>query len=191
MGIYFRDILLIRISRGANNCGQHSLEKNSYFTMRFSPHSQLFYFNDRLEFCEFFEWKIKRINNADLFSQLPLLIFIKGANISGGHCKYILISWHTDAPAHTLVITCWRSFIQMLIIQMAQYSVNNHIIMAFYIDCIHTDICEQSVITCWLSAIQMLIIQIQAHSPQNTQTYMKTVEEEKKRKVYLCKKGDR
>ncbi len=86
MGIYFRDILLIRISRGANNCGQHSLEKNSYFTMRFSPHFQLFYFNDRLEFCEFFEWKIKRINNADLFSQLPLLIFIKGANISGGHC---------------------------------------------------------------------------------------------------------
>ncbi len=57
--------------------------------MRFSPHSQLFYFNDRLEFCEFFEWKIKRINNADLFSQLPLLIFIKGANISGGHCIYI------------------------------------------------------------------------------------------------------
>ncbi len=54
--------------------------------MRFSPHFQLFYFNDRLEFCEFFEWKIKRINNADLFSQPPLLIFIKGANISGGHC---------------------------------------------------------------------------------------------------------
>ncbi len=54
--------------------------------MRFSPHSQLFYFNDRLEFCEFLEGKIKRINNADLFSQLPLLIFIKGANISGGHC---------------------------------------------------------------------------------------------------------
>ncbi len=55
MGIYFRDILLIRISRGANNCGQHSLEKNIYFIMRFSPHFQLFYFNDRLEFCEFFE----------------------------------------------------------------------------------------------------------------------------------------
>ncbi len=86
MGIYFRDTLLIRISRGANNCGQHSLAKNIYFIMRFSPHSQLFYFNDRLEFCEFIEWKIKRINNADLFSQPPLLIFIKGANISGGHC---------------------------------------------------------------------------------------------------------
>ncbi len=48
-------ILLIRISRGANNCGQHSLEKNIYFIMRFSPHFQLFYFNDRLEFCEFIE----------------------------------------------------------------------------------------------------------------------------------------
>ncbi len=59
-----------------------------YFTMRFSPHVQLFYFNDRLEFCEFLEWKIKRINNADLFSQPPLLIFTKGANISGGHCNY-------------------------------------------------------------------------------------------------------
>ncbi len=87
MGIYFRDILLTRISRGANNCGQHPLEKNIYFIMRFSPHFQLFYFNDRLEFCKFFEGKIKRINNADLFSQLPLLIFIKGANISGGHCN--------------------------------------------------------------------------------------------------------
>ncbi len=58
---------------------------------------------------------------------------------------------------------------------MAAHIVNNHIIMAFYIDCIHTDICEQSVITCWLSAIQMLIIQIQAIP-------------HKKKKVYLCKK---
>ncbi len=57
--------------------------------------------------------------------------------------------------------------------------------MAFYIDCIHTDICEQSVITCWLSAIEMLITQIQAHSPQNSQTYMKTAEEEKKEMFVL------
>ncbi len=62
-----------------------------YFIMRCSPHFQLFYFNDRLEFCEFFEWKIKRINNADLFSQPPLLIFTKGANISGGHCTCVFI----------------------------------------------------------------------------------------------------
>ncbi len=93
MGIYFRDILLISISRGANNCGQHALEKNIYFIMRFSPHLQLFYFSDRLEFCEFFEWKIKRINNADLFSQTPFLTFIKDANISGGHCKLNWKKW--------------------------------------------------------------------------------------------------
>ncbi len=31
-----------------------------------------------------FEWKIESINDADLFSQPPLLIFTKGANISGG-----------------------------------------------------------------------------------------------------------
>ncbi len=51
--------LLIRISRGANNCGQHSLEKNIYVIMRFSPHFQLFYFNDRLEFCEFLSERSK------------------------------------------------------------------------------------------------------------------------------------
>ncbi len=30
--------------------------------------------------------KDQKINDADLFSQPPLLIFTKGANISGGHC---------------------------------------------------------------------------------------------------------
>ncbi len=64
------------------------LDLSLFIKMGFSPHFQLFYFSDRLEFCEFFEWKIKRINNVDLFSQPPLLIFIKGANISGGHCIY-------------------------------------------------------------------------------------------------------
>ncbi len=37
MGIYFRDILLIRISRGANNCVQRVSEKNIYFIMIFPP----------------------------------------------------------------------------------------------------------------------------------------------------------
>jgi len=37
MGIYFRDILLIRISRGANNCVQSVFEKNIYFIMIFPP----------------------------------------------------------------------------------------------------------------------------------------------------------
>ncbi len=31
--------------------------------------------------------KDKKINDADLFSQAPLLIFTKGANISGGQVK--------------------------------------------------------------------------------------------------------
>ncbi len=59
--------------------------------------------------------------------------------------------------------------------------------MGFYLDCIHTDICEQSVITCWLSAIEMLITQIQAHSPQNTQHIWKTAEEEKKEMFFVLK----
>ncbi len=52
---YTSEIFYSKISRGANNCGKQSLEKNIYFIMRFSPHFQLFYFNDRLEFCEFIE----------------------------------------------------------------------------------------------------------------------------------------
>ncbi len=36
----------------------------------------------------------------------------------------------------------------------------------------------------------MLITQIQAHSPQNTQTYMKTAEEEKKKKsLFVLKRS--
>ncbi len=37
MRIYFRDILLLRISRGANNCVQRVFEKNIYFIMIFLP----------------------------------------------------------------------------------------------------------------------------------------------------------
>ncbi len=37
MGIYFRDILPIRIFRGTNNCVKHVFEKNIYFLMRFFP----------------------------------------------------------------------------------------------------------------------------------------------------------
>ncbi len=36
MGIYFRDILLIKMSRGANNCPMYILE-NIYFIMIFPP----------------------------------------------------------------------------------------------------------------------------------------------------------
>jgi len=33
MGMYFRDVFLIKNSRGANNYGQRVLEKNIYFIM--------------------------------------------------------------------------------------------------------------------------------------------------------------
>ncbi len=62
--------------------GEKCLFHHEIFSL---SHFQLFYFNDRLELYECFEWTIKRINNADLFSKPPLLIFIKGSNISGGH----------------------------------------------------------------------------------------------------------
>ncbi len=57
--------------------------------MRCTPHFQLFYFYDKYKFGDFFEWKIKTINNGDLFAQTPLIMFTKGANISGGHRIYI------------------------------------------------------------------------------------------------------
>ncbi len=47
--------------------------------MRFSPHFQLFYFN-YIFVIFFMKFKIKKIDDGDLFSQLPLLIFNKGAN---------------------------------------------------------------------------------------------------------------
>ncbi len=71
---------------------------------------------------------------------------------------------------------------------MAAHIVNNHIIMAFYIDCIHTDICEQSVITCWLSAIQMLIIQRQAIPHKTRKHIWKLLKKKKKKKVYFVQK---
>ncbi len=42
MGMYFRDILLLRISRGANNCVQRVFEKN-IFVMIFPHILNLYY----------------------------------------------------------------------------------------------------------------------------------------------------
>ncbi len=71
---------------------------------------------------------------------------------------------------------------------MASHIVNNHIIMAFYIDCIHTDICEQSVITCWLSAIQMLIIQRYRQFPTKHANIYENCWRRKKKKRFICAK---
>ncbi len=52
MGIYFRDILLIRISRGANNCPT-CIWENHLFRNEISPHFKFLLSNERLYFCEF------------------------------------------------------------------------------------------------------------------------------------------
>ncbi len=53
MGIYFRDILLIRIFRGANNCVQRVFEKKT-FHYDISPNFTFLLSNERLDFCYFF-----------------------------------------------------------------------------------------------------------------------------------------
>ncbi len=40
----------------------------------------LFKLQLKVRFFDIFEWKIKRINNADLFSQPSLVIYTKGMN---------------------------------------------------------------------------------------------------------------
>ncbi len=79
------------VTLGQNNCGQHELEKAFISQWDFLPTFNCFTSMIGWNFVIFFEWKIKRINNADLFSQPPLLIFTKGANISGGHCIYTCV----------------------------------------------------------------------------------------------------
>ncbi len=51
------------------------------------PHFQLFFFNDRLEFCEFFEWKIKRIT-MQIYFHSRLCSYLPRVAISGGYCSY-------------------------------------------------------------------------------------------------------
>jgi len=54
----------------------------------FSPFS-IVYFNESFDFCEY----IKRINNADLFSQPSLIIFTKDANSSDILPHSLIIGW--------------------------------------------------------------------------------------------------
>ncbi len=58
MGIYIRYILLIRISRGTNNCVQHVFENLYLFIIIFPPILNSYSPMKRLDFCDFF--KIKR-----------------------------------------------------------------------------------------------------------------------------------
>ncbi len=63
---------------------------------------------------------------------------MKKNNNNNFECQVSYILWFPDIQITALTMN-WRSFIQMVIIQMAAHIVNNHIIMAFYIDCIHHD----------------------------------------------------
>ncbi len=72
---YSRKLRAVTLGKGrCNNCGQHELEKAFISQWDFPPTFNCF--------TSMIGWD--RINNADLFSQPPLLIFTKGANISGG-----------------------------------------------------------------------------------------------------------
>ncbi len=85
MGIYFRDILLIRISRGTNICVQCVFDKK-ILIMIFYP---IFNSFSSMEGNFFFFLKIKRINNANLFSEPSLIIFTEGGNNSDHDCNCI------------------------------------------------------------------------------------------------------
>ncbi len=56
-GIYFRDILLIIISRGANNCVQRVFEKNIYLIMTFPSILNSYYPMNGQIFVIFFQIK--------------------------------------------------------------------------------------------------------------------------------------
>ncbi len=65
--------------------------RENCISLMYSSHFKFLLSNERLDFCEFFKQKIKRINNADSFSQPSLNIFTKGADIFGHDCIYIYI----------------------------------------------------------------------------------------------------
>ncbi len=62
--------------------------------MRFFFHFKFLFSNERLDFCNCFKIKIKRINNTDLFSQPPLIIFSKGMNNFEHNCIYVHTHTH-------------------------------------------------------------------------------------------------
>ncbi len=62
-----------------NTCGQHKLEKVFISQWDFPPTFNCFTSMLCWNFL-IFKWKIKRINDADLFSLPPLLIFTKGCH---------------------------------------------------------------------------------------------------------------
>ncbi len=85
MKIYFRDILLIRISWGANICVQRVFEKNIYFIMLFPPHLKFVLSNERLDFCELLNKILKGLTMGYVFTPFFDHIY-QGADIFGHDC---------------------------------------------------------------------------------------------------------
>ncbi len=82
MGIYFRDILLLRISRGTNNCVQGVFENLFYFIMRFPPIVNCFS-SMKGQIFVIKKIKIKRMNDAGLFSEPSVIILIIFNHMTG------------------------------------------------------------------------------------------------------------
>ncbi len=92
MGIYFRDILLIRISRGANNCVQRVFEKYIYFIMIFPPHFKFLLSNERLDFWFFLNKRSKGLTmqihfHSLLWSYLPRVPIFLAMTIYSTHTQ--------------------------------------------------------------------------------------------------------
>ncbi len=60
MGIYFKDILLIVISRGANNCVQSVFEKKHLFHKDISPPFCILMSNEKLDCCDLKKYIISK-----------------------------------------------------------------------------------------------------------------------------------
>ncbi len=113
-----RDILFIKISRGASNCVQHVFEKKiKHYHNDFSPFKILI-FQWKLIFFSLATTTKKNqhfkffINNAHLFSQPSLIILTKGTSIYYQVCIYIYIyiyhfQLNSQLNPHFLYISSW------------------------------------------------------------------------------------
>ncbi len=66
---------------------QHVFEKKHFIII--PPHLKFVLSNEMLDYCD--KKKIKRMNNADTFSQPSLIIFTKGADIFGHDCVCVCV----------------------------------------------------------------------------------------------------
>ncbi len=99
-GIYFRDILLIRISRGANNCVQRVFENFFYFIMIFPPILNSYYPMKGSIFVNFLNKRSKRFIQINfhslLWSYLPRVPIFLAMTVYSYQCNCFQkwYNWH-------------------------------------------------------------------------------------------------